>query len=270
MALFETVFFTTILICLAGVVYPFWPFSSRRVAASVGVGVFLAGAMIMPKKMEEPSSRAASLPVRSIPVPSDTRANYEAIEVSSANNGSVVVISKRTGPSGVSYSRRECECRDGTFRYLGEGDTLDAARNSNASDKAMTKLVRDPKTGLGSVSFHVCNFACEEARTGVPKTSTIAPSKVEGKFPEPSAKLSEFDIRSRALVLCMRYAKSSARHPSTVNFSGWGSNVDVRGDGSALVTSTFTARNSFNLEIEHDIRCDVSSAGEIKAKIAER
>lgn len=87
--------------------------------------------------------------------------------------------------------------------------------------------------------------------------------------PVATAELSSEDPKSRALVLCSRYAKASARHPSTVNFSGWGSEVDVHGDGGATVRARFTAKNSFNLELAHEIECDVTSAGSVTGRIVE-
>jgi len=58
-----------------------------------------------------------------ISVPSDPRAAYELISRSTLPNGRLSVVTKRSGPSGVSYSRREIDCRAMTFRYTGEGDT---------------------------------------------------------------------------------------------------------------------------------------------------
>ncbi|WP_072389835.1 hypothetical protein [Hyphomicrobium sp. CS1GBMeth3] len=89
----------------------------------------------------------------------------------------------------------------------------------------------------------------------------------KGVYEPPNAL--RIDYKSRALTLCSRYAKSAARHPSTVSFSGWGSRVTVNADNSADVTASFTAKNSFGLELEHRIACRVTPSGEVTAAITE-
>ncbi|GBD48130.1 hypothetical protein METY_1343 [Methylopila sp. Yamaguchi] len=59
----------------------------------------------------------------SVIVPSDPRANYWILDA--RKTGSTVQIrSRREGPSGVSFAKREVDCANGRFRYLSEGDTL--------------------------------------------------------------------------------------------------------------------------------------------------
>jgi len=74
--------------------------------------------------------------------------------------------------------------------------------------------------------------------------------------------------KSRATDLCENYAKSNAKHPSTVDFSRIIElSVHETPNGRTRVTSTFTAKNSLNLEIKHKISCLLSSSGLITANI---
>ena len=76
--------------------------------------------------------------------------------------------------------------------------------------------------------------------------------------------------RSRAIELCENYAKSKATHPSTLDFSRFMDlSVLETPNGRTRVTSTFTAKNSFNLELEHNISCLLNSNGLIEASISE-
>ncbi len=76
--------------------------------------------------------------------------------------------------------------------------------------------------------------------------------------------------KSRATDLCENYAKSNATHPSTVDFSRiMNLSVYETPNGRIRVTSTFTAKNSFNLEIKHKISCLIDGNGLIEASINE-
>lgn len=101
------------------------------------------------------SRRAAA----TIPVPTDMRAQYFVIETGRTAGGNVTITSRREGPSGTSFARRECECRTGRFRYLGEGQTLTDASRPKVPPETMADLFTTGD-GLGSVSFHVCQYAC--------------------------------------------------------------------------------------------------------------
>lgn len=74
----------------------------------------------------------------------------------------------------------------------------------------------------------------------------------------------------RAIDLCEAYAKSNATHPSTVSFSRvLDLAVSEHPNGRTTVASSFTAKNSFNLELKHNIRCLLDSNGLIEANVAE-
>lgn len=106
------------------------------------------------------SSRAAA----TIPVPTDVRARYFVIETGRLAGGNVTITSRREGPSGTTYARRECDCRSGRFRYLGEGQTLADARRSKVPPETMADLFTTGD-GLGSISYHVCQYACGQPQT---------------------------------------------------------------------------------------------------------
>jgi len=76
--------------------------------------------------------------------------------------------------------------------------------------------------------------------------------------------------KSRAINICEKYAKSKANHPSSVNFSrilDLSSNETA--NGRTRITSTFLAKNSFNLEVKQHISCLFNSKGLIEANISE-
>jgi hypothetical protein len=59
----------------------------------------------------------------------------------------------------------------------------------------------------------------------------------------------------QAILACQHYAQSKASHPSTVEF-GWGNKFKGGSDGRTEVSTTFKAKNSFNLELEFDVTCN--------------
>ena len=76
--------------------------------------------------------------------------------------------------------------------------------------------------------------------------------------------------KSQAVGLCEAYAKKHAARPSTVDFSRF---MDIavteHPNGRTRVTSTFTAKNSFNLEVKFNISCLLDASGLIEANINE-
>ena len=102
-----------------------------------------------------PSSAVAGQPFA---VPTDLGAKYRALEVARTPGGRSI-ISRREGPSGISFTRRECTCPVARYRILGDGDDLLAAMRDRAPE-GWAELVIDRAAGLGSVSYHVCDHAC--------------------------------------------------------------------------------------------------------------
>jgi hypothetical protein len=86
-------------------------------------------------------------------VPTDSRASYRILRTGKLKNGNIEVVSQRNGPSGVSYSKREVNCRNMTFRYTAEGDTLQEL-NDPYQKGAMAPLTE------GSISTYISRAAC--------------------------------------------------------------------------------------------------------------
>ena len=76
--------------------------------------------------------------------------------------------------------------------------------------------------------------------------------------------------KGEAVLLCERYAKAKAAHPSTVDFSRF-LDLGVRelGNGRTQVVSSFTAKNSFNMELKYNITCLLNAKGLIEGRIFE-
>jgi hypothetical protein len=106
-----------------------------------------------------PSEREAAQPnvgeTRSIPYASDPNAKFEILSNKPLANGNIEVMTKRIGPSGTSFSRREISCSEYEYRYLGEGDTLEEAFIDGSNPGEMSAL-----TGM-SASSDVANEACK-------------------------------------------------------------------------------------------------------------
>lgn len=76
--------------------------------------------------------------------------------------------------------------------------------------------------------------------------------------------------QTRAMTLCEAYAKSHATHPSTVDFSRvLDASVSDAANGNTRVTSTFTAKNTYNLQLKYNISCLLNASGLIEASITE-
>jgi hypothetical protein len=74
----------------------------------------------------------------------------------------------------------------------------------------------------------------------------------------------------KAVDYCEAYAKDKATHPSTVDFSRvLDLNILEHPNGRTTVTSSFTAKNSFNLKLKYRIKCLLDSSGIIEANIWE-
>lgn len=76
--------------------------------------------------------------------------------------------------------------------------------------------------------------------------------------------------QTAAVDACEAVAKSAAAHPSTVDFSRF---MDLsyfaHKNGNVRVTSTFTAKNAFNLELKYDIYCFFEGSKLIEHSISE-
>ncbi len=90
--------------------------------------------------------------------PSDPNASYKIVKIDEMSNGNLEVISKRQGPSGISFARREISCSNYTYRYLGEGNTQAESEEDSSYIGEMSAL-----TGT-SASSDVANAACEKIK----------------------------------------------------------------------------------------------------------
>lgn len=85
-------------------------------------------------------------------VPSDSKAKYYVLE-KSGKDTQRVILTRRVGPSGTSFSKRLYNCAERTVKYLATGDTL--------ADLAQSKP--DPKMGPileGSIAYYIGLEAC--------------------------------------------------------------------------------------------------------------
>jgi len=93
----------------------------------------------------------------SISVPSDPGATYRLLRWSRLPNGNLEAVTRRDGRSGTSFARREIDCDAMTFRYLGEGDTLEQASADSPNPGEMGELTTQ------SISTYVSEFVCRKA-----------------------------------------------------------------------------------------------------------
>jgi hypothetical protein len=88
-----------------------------------------------------------------INVPSDSKAQFSALE-KSGSQAKRSITTKRTGPSGTSYSKRLYNCVENTVKYLGTGDSL-AEMAASKADLKMSPIV------AGSIAYFVGLEACK-------------------------------------------------------------------------------------------------------------
>ena len=91
-------------------------------------------------------------------VATDPRASYRLLKWSKMRNGNLEAVTVREGPSGTSVARREINCENRTFRYLGEGDTLSEAMRDSPDIGEMSGLVE------GSIAAVTVDVVCSQAR----------------------------------------------------------------------------------------------------------
>ena len=100
-------------------------------------------------------------------IPSDLYAKYEFMSIKQLDNGNVFIVTKRYGKitefdndnDGISFASREVNCKDGTFRYQGEGDTVEEMISNGKNhwaDYPMRPLTE------GSISSFVAGHGCAQ------------------------------------------------------------------------------------------------------------
>ena len=105
---------------------------------------------------------AVDFTIAHLPVPSDPRASYRVMRSTMNPEGHVRILTERTGPSGVSYTRRECLCPVGWYRVLGEGEFASDAMVERRPLEKFSKLIHDERGG--SISYYVCEYGCRRRR----------------------------------------------------------------------------------------------------------
>lgn len=86
-------------------------------------------------------------------IPSDPKAKYFIIDKTSRGSESILVT-KRIGSSGVSFSKRLFNCKNKTVKYLGFGDSI-SEMNSSKPDVSMSPIVE------GSIADYQRIAACK-------------------------------------------------------------------------------------------------------------
>lgn len=108
-------------------------------------------------------TNAQQPPGEILSIPSDPKATYYLISAKLLGSGEIVTVTRRDGPSGVSFSKRLIDCDSQTYVNLGTGDTLEEmkANEHPASEAEMSALV------AGSISWYMVQDACSRnARDG--------------------------------------------------------------------------------------------------------
>ncbi len=85
-------------------------------------------------------------------VPTDTKATYYGLELT-GDYPMRTIVTKRVGPSGITFSKRLYDCKAWKVKYLGTGDSLEAMKNS-APDPKMAPIVSQ------SIADFVGQIAC--------------------------------------------------------------------------------------------------------------
>lgn len=99
-------------------------------------------------------------------VPSDPNAVYDTLGVKKSSWGSLMVLTRRASPSEISFSLREINCSDNTFRYIVDNSTLEDI-DLKFRDTKLLKFVTDtvPMKPLTpeSISSYIAIDACASA-----------------------------------------------------------------------------------------------------------
>lgn len=97
-----------------------------------------------------------------IPVPSDSQASYEMLDIERASTNVVLTTRRTSGTGEASYAKRFVDCRMARWRYLGTGATLSEmeANEASSSPSGFASFER------GSIAFHLAKKACD----GIPGT----------------------------------------------------------------------------------------------------
>ncbi len=154
---------TTIVVSMLGKSVRIGMAINGRGYVAIAVFVLAIGTLLNWANSDIKLSKAATplLPSRDISgtpidVPSDPKAHYRLLRWSKMENGNREGLTKRVGPIGTTFARRELNCRTMEFRYLAEGDSLDQVEQSAANADDMAPMTQ------GSISSYVGKFVCKQ------------------------------------------------------------------------------------------------------------
>ena len=100
-----------------------------------------------------PFGSAFSQPGNHIDVPSDPIGRYSEVEGKRITPAVVEILTRREAKPGTSYSVRDIDCVQWTFRYSGEGNTIGEAKARKPPNQ-MVPLTK------GSISTDIADYAC--------------------------------------------------------------------------------------------------------------
>lgn len=90
-------------------------------------------------------------------VPSDSNSKYFILDkgnVKDPNNNNIsIIITKRVGLNGLTYSARAYNCKENTVRYLATGDSMEAMKKSKINEE-MSPIVKE------SIAYYIGIEAC--------------------------------------------------------------------------------------------------------------
>lgn len=170
-----------------------------------------------------------------ISVPSDPAASFYMMDKVVEQGGGRVIITRRVGSSGESWSRRIYDCGEYTVKYLGTGATR-AAMDAGKPDPNMTRVL--PRT----IADDVGRVACR----GVDVAKVVAGR--EGEAAAAQAKAADMIAKANSggdgarKAAAEHAVKSRLKDPGSATFSGmfvsWLS-------GGPIVCGRVNAKNSF-------------------------
>lgn len=190
---------------VAGLIYPFRPFRTRRRALVSVVACLIALPLIAPSSDKTgPAAAPAAVATAAVPaerdihVPSDAQARYVVYDLTRRDDGMVEVSTRREGKSGTSYAVRLVQCAPLRFAYLAEGETREGLVRIPAPE--FSDLV------AGSISDVISRHACD----AVPAAQAVAQAAEAAAAPQDTAP-APLSRRDRKRIDDLRKAVSTAQ-----------------------------------------------------------
>ena len=197
----------------------------------------------------------------------------------------LIIAGVNTGQDLISKAEKQVAAREGqsrSTRTFAEDEFYWDKYNNTHKDvivKGANKVYRensrchtlDPgsagvSTSKGTKENPVFFVGCT-TKDGLPFNVFFSKSDVEA---DKSMAAAAHINRGDALIACRNYAKANAMHPSTVDFSTF---MDLGTtefpNGRTRVDSSFTAKNSFNMEAKFSISCTFEGGRLIEGNIYE-